>query len=433
MNNKLAEPTFTRRISNIILDYWGYLRLFSKNARLFLIGIFFVGLNYAIFMLLLNLYFKELGFPEDRIGEVLSFTAWGRAVIAIPAALIIPKIQIRKLLFYSVILVGIFSVLQASLVERTQLLVASFILGMTGSVAWVAAAPFMMRNTTPKERTYLFSLHFGIYLIAGLVGSLGGGYLPDFFSHWVPLRAVAFRYSLYLSAFLGSLAFIPFFLLKPPQKDRVTVEQKRGWDRKFITERGILLFRLCFPYFIVGMGAGLVIPFLNLYFRDRFHLEAGTIGIYFALLEFFMLAGILTGPILSKKFGMVKTIVSTQLASIPFMLVLAFSYYLPLAVVAFLFRSALMNMGQPIATNFAMEKVKEKEQALANALLSLSWTSSWAVTANLGGRLIKAYSFTPPLLITVVLYVISSILYYLFFSSQEDRKMGKVVVTLREI
>ena len=432
MRRNSTEFGITRRIVNIIIDYWGHLKLFSKNARLFLLGIFFVGLNWAIFMLLLNLYFKEIGFTEDLIGEVLSFSAWGMAIISVPAALIIPKVSIRKLLIYSVFFVGFFSILQATLVDRTQLLLASLILGMARSLTWVTAAPFMMQNSTPKERTYLFSLNFGTYLIAAIVGSLGGGYLPDLFSHLVTSKAVAFRYSLYLSALLGVLALIPFLMLKPEKKTKEEFKDRKGWDKKLLTERSTLLFKLCFPFFIVGMGAGFVIPFLNLYFRDRFHQPAGTIGVFFALLQFFMLAGILIGPLLSKRFGMIKTIVSTQLSSIPFMLVLAFTYNLPLAVISFLFRGALMNMGQPISTNFAMEKVKEKEQALTNALLMLSWTGSWAVTANLGGRLIKAYSFTPPLLITVGLYVISSVLYYLFFSSEEDKKVGKAVLTFRE-
>jgi len=432
VSRNFPEFSITRRIVNIIIDYWGHLKLFSRNARLFLVGIFFVGLNWAIFMLLLNLYFKEIGFTEDLIGEVLSFTAWGMAIISVPAALIIPKVSIKKILVYSVFLVGFFSILQATLVDRPQLLLASLILGMARSLTWVTAAPFMMRNSTPKERTYLFSLNFGTYLVAAIVGSLGGGYLPDLFSHLVTSKAIAFRYSLYLSAFLGVLALIPFLMITPQKKTKEEFGDKKGWDKRLLTERGILLFRLCLPYFIVGMGAGLVIPFLNLYFRDRFLLPAGTIGIFFALLQFFMLVGILTGPLLSKKFGMIKTIVSTQLSSIPFMLILAFSYNLPLAVAAFLFRGALMNMGQPLSTNFAMEKVREKEQALTNALLMLSWTGSWAVTANLGGRLIKAYSFTPPLLITVGLYVISSVLYYLFFSSEADKKMGKAVLTFRE-
>jgi predicted MFS family arabinose efflux permease len=432
VNNKPTGLTLIVRIANIITDYWGHLKLFSRNARLFLVGIFFVGLNYSVFMLLLNLYFKELGFTEDLIGEILSSGAWGMAIISVPAALMIPKVQIRQILILSVLSTGILCLLQASLVDRTQLLVASLFLGMMRSLIYVAAAPFMMRNSTPKERTYLFSLHFGTYLVAAIVGSLGGGYLPNLFSHYVDFGPIAFRYSLYVSVFLGVLALIPFMMITPERKIAEPATSKKGWDKKLLTERGILFFRLCSPFFILGLGAGFIIPFLNLYFRDRFLLPARTIGIFFALLEFSMLTGILIGPLLSKKFGMIKTIVSTQLSSIPFMLVLAFTYNLPLALVSFLFRGALMNMSQPISTNFAMEKVKEKEQALANALLMLAWTGSWAVSANLGGRLIKAYAFTPPLLITVGLYVISSVLYYIFFSSEEDKKIGKTVLTFRE-
>jgi predicted MFS family arabinose efflux permease len=383
-------------------------------------------------MLLLNLYFKEIGFTEDLIGVVLSSSAWGMAIISVPAALIIPRVQIKKILIISVLFTGIFCLLQASLVERTQLLLASLVLGMMRSLTWVAAAPFMMRNSTHKERTYLFSLHFGTYLLAAIVGSLGGGYLPNLFAHYVGFKAIAFRYSLYLSVFLSILALIPFIMITPEKKVIEPSEGKGGWDKKLLTERGILLFKLCLPFFILGMGAGLIIPFLNLYFRDRFLLPARTIGIYFALLQFSMLTGILIGPLLSKKFGMIKTVVSTQLFSTPFMVILAFTYDLPLAVGCFLFRGTLMNMSQPISTNFAMEKVKENEQTLANALLMLSWNASWAVSANLGGRLIKAYSFTPPLLITVGLYVVSSVLYYLFFSSEEDKKIGKAVLTFRE-
>ncbi|MGB8658581.1 MAG: MFS transporter [Candidatus Zixiibacteriota bacterium] len=432
MNHQLTGLPFVRRTSTAILDYWGHLKLFSPNARLFLVGIFFVGLNSAVFSLLLNLYFKELGFGEDLIGEILSLTAWGTAVISVPAALMIPKVQVKKILIVSVLLAAIFCFLQASLVRRTPLLAAGFFLGMAGSVTRVAAAPFLMQNSTPKERTYLFSLHFGVYLVAAIVGSLGGGYLPNLFSGLAGSTILAFRYSLYFSVFLSLVALVPFLLITPERTAKGHPERARRRNQKLWTERGRLLFKLCFPFFVLGMGAGLIIPFLNLYFLERFGLPAGTIGVYFAVLQLCMLAGILVGPLLSKKIGMIKSIVSTQLLSIPFMLVLAFTYRLPLAVFSFLFRGTLMNMSQPIGTNFAMEKVKEEEHAMANAMLMLSWTVSWAVSANLGGRLIKTYSFTPPLLITVGLYVVSSILYYVFFSTNEDRQMGKVVVTLGE-
>ncbi|MCJ7578613.1 MAG: hypothetical protein MUO91_09195, partial [candidate division Zixibacteria bacterium] len=102
----------TQRIIDISIDYWGHLKLFSRNARLFLVGIFFVGLNFSIFSLLLNLYFKEIGFTEDLIGEVLSLTGWGMTIVSVPAAFIIPKVQVKKILIISVVFAGIFSLLQ---------------------------------------------------------------------------------------------------------------------------------------------------------------------------------------------------------------------------------------------------------------------------------------------------------------------------------
>ena len=422
----------TKKIPDLITDYREHLKLFSRNARLFLIGIFFVGLNVSIFSLLLNLYFKEMGFTEDLIGEILSLGAWGTTLISLPAALILPRFRVKKVLIVSVVLAGILSLLQAGLTERSWLLFASLVLGMTSSIARVVSAPFLMQNSTPKERTYLFSLHFGTYLVAAIVGSLGGGYLPDLFSHLTLSKVVAFRCSLFLSAGLSFLSLIPFLLITPETRSIKRFELKKHWNKELLTERGLLLLRICLPFFVLGLGAGLVIPFLNLYFRERFDLSTSTIGVYFSLLQIFMLGGILLGPLLSKKFGMIKTIVGTQLSSIPFMAVLAFTYRLPLAVSSFLFRGALMNMSQPIFTNFAMVKVKEEEQTLTNAFLMLSWSLSWAFSANLGGRLIKLYSFTIPLLITIGLYIISSVLYYLFFSNEADKKIGKVALTLQE-
>ncbi len=235
-----------------------------------------------------------------------------------------------------------------------------------------------------------------------------------------------------MAVFFGLLGVIPFYLIKPEEnvnkKDEGLV-----WDMKLLRKRGGLLLKLCFPFFIVGLGAGLIIPFLNLYFRERFFLPAKSIGICYALLQFFMLAGILLGPVLSKKVGMIKSVVYTQLVSIPFMLCLAFTYFLPVAVMAFLLRGALMNMNQPITTNFSMEKVSEKERPLTNSLTALAWTLSWGISANLGGKLIQSFGYTLPLLIAAGLYIVSSILYYYFFSSKEDRDLGKVKPLIPEV
>jgi predicted MFS family arabinose efflux permease len=118
---------------------------------------------------------------------------------------------------------------------------------------------------------------------------------------------------------------------------------------------------------------------------------------------------------------LVRTVVFTQLASIPFMLTLSYSYILSLSVLAFIFRGGLMNLGVPIVTNLAMELSDRDEQGLVNALLMVSWTGSWMVSAALGGQLIESYGYTVAMNITIILYVLSSIMFYGFFRKTEAR------------
>ena len=415
MNNRLQDG---------IRTYIHHLKLFSKNARLFLLGAFFIGLAFAGFQLLLNLYLKELSFGESAIGQILSMNAWGAVVITLPVAYILQKIQIRKILVFSTILAAVLYFLQVSILGFKGLLLVSFFLGMSVTSYRVTAAPFFMKNSTPQERTYLFSMNFGIMIFAGIVGSLGGGYLVSLLNSLLGDQVWAYRGSLYVAILFGLVGLIPFYLIRHEETPNKN-EESLVWDFKLLKERGGLLLRLCIPFFILGLGAGLIIPFLNLYFRERFGLPAESIGVYYALLQVFMLAGIILGPVLSKKIGMIKSIVYTQLASIPFMLCLAFSYFLPLAVLAFLLRGALMNMSQPISTNFSMEKVNEKEQPLTNSLTALAWTLSWGISASFGGKLIQSSGYVLPLLIATGLYIISSILYFYFFSGKEDRELGK--------
>jgi predicted MFS family arabinose efflux permease len=174
--------------------------------------------------------------------------------------------------------------------------------------------------------------------------------------------------------------------------------------------------------FIIGLGAGLTIPFLNLYFRDRFGLPPDTIGLFYSLVHVSMLAGSLAGPILSKRFGLVRTVVLTQSLAIPFMFALAYSMWLPLVVFAFIVRGGLMNLGWPITNNLSMELASPNERGLVNALLMVGWNASWMVSAAIGGELIERYGYTVTINMTSALYIISTLTFYLFFRHSEKRR-----------
>ena len=424
-------------VGRVLREYAIQIRDSGRNPQLYLWGLFLCGLGQSIFALLFNLYLRSLGFGDSNIGQILSKVSLGAAVAAIPAAVLFRRIPARALLVGSAALAACGYVLQASLTAPELLLLVAFLSGMILTMFRLSIAPVAMREADRKARPFLFSASFGVTFISAIVGSALGGALPHLFQGLTANDGLALRWSLFVGAGVTFLAALPFLAME----ERPAPDASRGAEGfpnpidqirdLFEIDWGIHL-KLILPAAMVGLGAGLIIPFLNLYFRDRFGLSAGQIGILFSVMQGFMVAGNLFGPAVSKRLGMVRGVVWTQLASVPFMIVLAVSGFFPLVVVSFFFRGGLMNMNQPLASHFAMEVVPERDHALTNSLLSLSWYLAWSVSAEIGGALIQRKGYGEPLLLAAGLYVGASVLYWTFFRGVEDVRVPRAEVEIPE-
>lgn len=411
-----------RRMWSGVSRYLNDVRRFTPNVRLYLTGSFLMGFNFQVFNLLFNLYLKEVGFPEGQIGQVASARAVGMTLMAVPAAIILSRLRLKRVLLVTVSLFALFSFLLVRTHEHALMLGCSVFAGMAFSFYRVAAAPFFMRHSTPVERTHIFSFSFGMMILAGMIGSLVAGKTAASIGDYLGDIVAGYRYTLYLGIGLGLAALIPFLLIRAadPSRDenRITLSVDQ------LRRRGRFYFKVTIANFIIGAGAGLIIPFLPLYFRDRFHLAPDTIGLYYFFVSCSMLAGMIVGPVLARRFSLVRTVVFTQLASIPFMLVLSYSFVLPLATLAFVVRGGLMNLGVPIVSNLAMELSDDRERGLVNALLMIAWTGSWMISSALGGYFIEHYGYTLTMNITIGLYITSSFVFYFFFKGVERQSQG---------
>ncbi len=404
------------RSGNWFSEYIGNLRRISPPARWFLLGSMGIGMAWSTFMLLFNLYLKDRGFAEGIIGRILSFQSFGVVAMAIPAAMLVSRVSARMLLVIGSIGVAIGFASQTLAGTVPMLIIAAGTTGVFMAVSRVIGSPFLMNHSSPSERTHVFSLSFGAMLSSGLITHFGAGSLHRLLAGITGSTMTAYRSVLFLGAGCALLAAAAFSRVP---SGVVGQRSTRLPFREFWEIKGRLLFKLTFPFFLVGMGAGLIIPFLNLYFRDRFALSPQTIGVYYGLVQASMLLGVLVGPELARRIGMIKTIVFTEWASIPFMAILAFTGNLPLATGAFLLRGALMNLGVPIANNYMMERVGLADRALVNSWSMIAWSLSWAVTAGIGGLMIEHGGYELPLLIACALYAISSALYFWYFRKCE--------------
>jgi len=416
------------KLKNGAVTYARDIRRLTPNARKYLLGSFFIGMTFASFMLLLNLYFREKGYSESFIGAVLSAGALGMTVVSIPGAVLLSRVRLKPVLIVSTILFVICGLVTIYSDMKEVIWASYFLAGIMMTFYRIASAPFFMRNSGPTERPYLFSLMFGISVMAGVIGSFLFGKSVGLFADYFGFDMIrAHRLALTAGISFSLAALIPFAILDMP--NIIPKEERLTLNSDALRPLWRIFGKLTLPYFIVGTGAGIIIPFLNLFFRDRFGQSPENIGYYYGLGSLTMFVGVMAGPILVRKFGMVRSIVFTELASIPFMLVLAYSYNFPLVFAAFLIRGALMNMGQPIGTNFAMEMVPKSHHGLMNALLMFAWTSSWMVSTRIGGEVIERHGYTISLVVAVILYVVSAVTYYIFFRKSERLTERGVVLS----
>lgn len=371
-----------------------------------------MGMGFSGFMLLFNLYLKAINLGEGKIGNIITASTIGTLMMAIPASFVIKRFSIKKILLFSTPIALICYFIQVSANSYQTIIWASLISGVASVFFQVTAAPFFMRNSTSKERPYLFSLNFASSLVAGIIGSILGGILPGIIEGQGLSAHLTYRYTLYIFGGLVMVAFIPYLMIN--EKAEKISEQTENFFQ-FKTKTSIIV-KLFLPNLITGLGAGLSIPFMNLYFKNWLHIQTHDIGIYFSISQFLMITGLLSAPLISEKIGKIRTVFFSQIFSIPFLIIMGITKNIPLAVSSFLIRAALMNMAQPLFTNFAMEKVHKDDQPLTNALLVIAWTAGRGLSAGIGGFLIEHLSsYGPPFFTTGFLYLLSSILLFAFF------------------
>jgi hypothetical protein len=177
--------------------------------------------------------------------------------------------------------------------------------------------------------------------------------------------------------------------------------------------------RLAIPGFLIALGAGQVIPFLNVFIQGRFGLDLASLNAVFAFTSLGTVAAILAQPTLARRFGQMTSVVIVQAASIPFLVVLGFSPVLWTVILAMAVRNSLMNAGNPIFNAFAMEQVAPGERATLAATMSVLWQAGWVIGGMIYSVLQAVLGFdggyTVNFVTIIALYAIATGLYWAWF------------------
>jgi MFS family permease len=157
----------------------------------------------------------------------------------------------------------------------------------------------------------------------------------------------------------------------------------------------------------VGFGAGLFIPYFNVYFVKHLGASSALFGLIDGGANAINALFTLLAPWLAMRIGKISTITFTRLLSIPLLLTIGLTNLLPLAAALYLFRQATMNMADGIFQVFSMEAVPEQHRGLANSTYQASSQAAWAVTTPLGGLIIAHFGYPPVFILGAVLYILA--------------------------
>ncbi|MGF6355618.1 MFS family permease [Paenibacillus sp. 4624] len=416
----------------------------SRNIQLFFLASLLYQIGNGMFSVLYNLYIQGLGYDDTMNGQIVSIQSLATAIMFIPIGFSGDKFSRKKLLIIGALFSGAFLIGRSFDYAASGLIWFAVFSGLFAGVFQVLAIPYLAENVKKSQRLKMFSYYSSLVLASQVLGSLGGGVLADVLHSAGMAKVTGLQTVLFMGGAATLAAFIPLLFVTENQESRTDLKPKqlqprqhsvRGAEaeltRAVITPLPIdddtrikkrdskLIGQFIVTQLLIGLGSGLVVPYLNLYFTNRFAVSLSGMSILIALGQIMTIVSMLIGPTLAAKVGSVRAVVIFQVLSLPFLLFTGFTNLLFIASVSFLFRQALMNAANPIHSAILVNRISDKRRGIANSMMQTSFMIGWATMGPVQSYLVTTYGtywgYAITFSITGCLYVISSLMYFFMF------------------
>ncbi len=333
----------------------------------------FSGLAMSLTWLFLNFHLKQLSFPRAWIGYANALPALIPVFFGVGIAHWLPRVGYGRSLRWAMVLSGL-SLLGVAGAHRPAVVFGLlFFYGIGQTVLFSGVPPLLAHLAGTSRQVDVFSLQNALGSGAGALGNL--------------LGSVTYRWTQDTRHVIG-LAGVLYLLAWFPLRN---LKRVHGEPRRFRLHSPERWLRLFIPQGLIATGAGLIMPFLNLYLSEKFGLRYDQVGGIFALSAVATMTAMLLQPALARRLGKLHALILVQALSLPLILVMAYVPVLSLVVVALLIRGALMNAGNPLYTAVSVGVLEAEEwpgfMLAQTALWSLGWSVGSAFSGHIQARM----------------------------------------------
>ncbi|KVQ14240.1 ABC transporter permease [Burkholderia ubonensis] len=366
-----------RRFLPAGVEHAAWIILVSRGLRGFCDGFIAV---------LLPAYLLSLGFAQFDVGLISTATLMGSAVATIAVGMVASRFPHRRMLTLAAIMMAATGIGFASLSSMWPLLVVAFVGTLNPSSGDVSLfLPLeqarLAEAATGHARTSLFARYSLVGAVSAASGSLAAGMPLWIASHAGMSLLAAMRAMFLVYAAAGLAVCVLYTRLPRTGSHAAAAAPPLGPSRRIVT-------RLALLFSVDAFAGGLVVnSLLSLWLMQRFGFSVGAAGRFFFCTGLLAAGSQLAAAPLSRKIGLLNTMVFTHIPSSVCLIGAALAPSLPATLALLLMRSALSQMDVPTRTAYVMAVVTPAERAAAASFTSVPRSLAAAVAPTLAGGL----------------------------------------------
>ena len=375
-----------------------------------------VGINFST--IALPLYMAALGYSTVIIGASFVLMTLAGTAMVFAWGVVGDRVGYRKVLLLVEALFAGSSLVLASNTSLVPIIIAAVMGGYGGQGGGGLRGSFgpglsAFVGSTWKdanERTRRIGAIASVGGMAGLAGYPLLALADALVSAYGTARAFQ---TAYLVAFATSVASILALLMtkeggRPPRTARILTRRSQKFVGKVVVTN---VFN--------GVGLGLAVPLLPLWFSLRFGYSAGTIALIFGASTFASSVASYFSHVVAARIGNVGAGSVTRVVNGASLIAMALSPWGALAAAVYAVRGVSGGLGAPARTSVTLGGVEESELGAATSISGVSMRAS-LVSTGLAGYLLAVAANTP-LGVGGAFQIVSGVLYRRLLGPGEDR------------